>query len=68
MDTTKQYCAAQVTATGTFLYVAQLPGNGGKDYGYVFHPSQAMRLTPTQAARFAAYAKRCAAKHVIVQW
>ena len=37
-----------------WLYVGQLPGDGGKDWGYVGEAAQALPLSPYWQRRFAA--------------
>lgn len=36
------------------LYVREMPGHGGADWGYVDDPAQAARVSPHWARRFAA--------------
>lgn len=62
------YYAGQVTLDNHCLYVNQLPGQGGKDWGYVFRASEAKRLTKAQAERFRKHCEYCHARFFIGQW
>ena len=42
---------------GELFYVAQLPGDGGVDYGYTSEHAKAIDLTPYWQRRFAAYCR-----------
>ena len=45
--------------TGSLYWVAQVPGNGGTDWGYTTHADQAMRLSPYWQRRFTADCRSC---------
>jgi len=44
---------------GRTHFAQNLPGDGGKDWGYTYDSRQALPLTPYWARRFAADARRC---------
>ena len=44
------------------FYVAQLPGDGGVDWGYTTNASEAKKLSPYWQRRFAADCRRCNSK------
>lgn len=47
-----KYVCFDIATNGTFLYVSHLPGDGGKDWGYVYHAAGARPLTRQQAMRW----------------
>jgi hypothetical protein len=51
--TVNKYVCFYVAASGQYLYVSHLPGDGGKDWGYVFHAAGALPLTQRQARKWA---------------
>lgn len=47
----------------TRMYVSELPGHGGADWGYTSDRQKALKVTPQTAKRFAAMCK-----HVGARW
>lgn len=52
-----KYLCYYVATNGQYCYVSHLPGDGGVDWGYVFHSAGARLLTLNQARRWWNYTR-----------